>query len=79
MLQLKALPCVAETYGHQLQWRCHWQDQKLQPCSRLTRIISHFPSARGQTDLRRQHTDCREISTVTLFEGMLHEFQQTQN
>jgi hypothetical protein len=23
MLQLKALPCVAETYGHQLQWRCH--------------------------------------------------------
>jgi hypothetical protein len=23
MPQLKALPCVAETYGHQLQWRCH--------------------------------------------------------
>ncbi len=33
----------------------------------LTRIISHFPSARGWTHLRRQHTDCREISTVTLF------------
>jgi hypothetical protein len=23
MLELKALPCVAETCGHQLQWRCH--------------------------------------------------------